>query len=249
MADEETKDPTQYEKQVVAYITRFIKKNKAPINIEIEGLGVFKMISGAIQVDSAIKRAGGVTSDPKADIILYTDKKKILDPKNIFISHKKAGGPEVFQQYGGITEKAGVDIYMHDEVQDFLKNAAKFVDDKGLIKPLMRKVKDKTLICKSIFGPEFTKTGKTFGLQHVNLIGQGMPTLTPTRKLNTFKLTFSHMSISGDLSNFNQRYTPVFGATFRRKRGFNYKGVQYTGVRVGIYPKALVETRTNLTEI
>jgi len=247
---EDVKDPTQYEKQVVNYINNYIKKNKAPINIVLDGV-TYKMIAGAIQVDSAIKRAGGVTSDPKADIILYVDKKKLFDSKNnIYISHKKAGGPEVFQQYGGITEKAGNEIYNHKEVQDFLMNTAKFVDDKkGLIKPLMRKVKDKTLICKSIFGPDYTKNGKNFGLQHVNLIGQGMPTLTPTKKLNTYKLSFNHMSLSGDLSKFTQRYTPVFGATFRRKRGFKYKNVQYTGVRVGIYPKALVDTRTNLTEI
>lgn len=248
---EEKKNPTQYKTRVVNYINNFIKKNKQPINIEIENLGTFKIISGAIKVDSRIKSSAGISADPKADIILYANKNNLLDAKNIFISHKKTGGPEVFQQYGGITEKAGDVINMHEEVQDFLKNTTKFIDGKkGLTKPLMRKVKDKNLICKSIFGPEYKPNSKSFGLQNVNLIGQGMPKLTPVpKKPNTFKLEFDHMSVSGDLSKFSQGYTPVFGATFRNKRGFKYNNIQYTGVRVGIYPKALVQGRSNLTEI
>lgn len=76
-----------------------------------------------------------------------------------------------------------------------------------------------------------------------------MPVLIPQRTLNTFKLVFRPMSVSGDLSHFTRRYQPVFGGTFRRKRGFKYKDVQYTGVRVGIYPKALVESRTGLKQL
>lgn len=249
MAEEE-KDPTQYERQVVNYINNFIRRQKGPINIVVDGIGTFRMISGAIQVDTSIKKKGGVTADPKTDIILYRDKKDLFSQDNIFISHKKAGGPEVFQQYGGITEKAGDEIYNHNEVQDFLKNTAKYVDPKkGLTSPVFRPVKDKTLICRSIFGPEYTTKNKKFGLQHCTLIGQGIPTLIKQRTFNTFKLVFSPMSVSGDLSHFTNRYQPVFAGTFRRKRGFKYNNVQYTGVRVGIYPKALVESRTGLKQL
>ena len=249
MAEDEI-DSKQYEKQVVNYINNFIKKQKGPINIIVDGIGTFKMIAGAMLVDEKMKREKGIKADPKTDIILYKDKKDPYSQDNIYISHKKAGGPEVFQQYGGITEKAGEEIYNHEEVQDFLKTTTKYVDPKkGLINPVFRPVKDKNLICKSIFGPDYTARNKKFGLQHCTLIGQGMPTLIPQRALNTFKLIFRPMSVSGDLSHFKGLYLPVFGGTFRRKRGFKYKNQQFTGVRVGIYPKALFETRTGLKQL
>jgi hypothetical protein len=242
--------PTGYETEVVNLINKHIaQNNNIPIDIMIKGTNkTYKGISGAIQVDTQIKRQGGVSADPKADIILYVDKKNILSPNNIFISHKKEGGPEAFQQYGGLTEKAGEEIYNHPETKKFLKAVAKNIDpEKGLRNPMFMKVKDNKLKNMSIYGPEFT--GK-YGLQHVQLIGQGLPKLTPTKKENVYVLDFtSHMSISGNLSHFGGGYTPVFGATFRAGRGFELDGKRYDGARVGIYPIKLIETRGGVTEV
>ncbi len=57
------------------------------------------------------------------------------------------------------------------------------------------------------------------------------------------------MSISGDLSHFNEGYTPVFGATFRAGRGFELDGKRYDGARVGIYPIKLIQTRGGVVEV
>lgn len=241
--------PTGYEVEVVNMINKVIaNNNNIPIDIKIKGSNkVYKGISGAIQVDTNIKRAAGASADPKADIILYVDKKRLLAPNNIYISHKKEGGPEAFQQYGGLTEKAGIEIYNHPETKKFLKAVANNIGDEGLQNPMFMRVKDSSLKNMSIYGPEYHKG---FGVQHVQLIGQGLPKLTPTKKENVWELDFSsHMSISGNLSHFDGGYTPVFGATFRAGRGFELNGKRYDGARVGIYPIKLIETRGGAKEV
>lgn len=241
--------PTGYEEEVVSLINNFIKKNgNMPIDIKLKGSSkVYKGISGAIQVDKDIKRKGGVSADPKTDIILYQKKADLFSQNNIYVSHKKEGGPEAFQQYGGLTEAAGERIHNHSETKSFLKQTIKYIKDDQLTNPLFKKVKSTELINMSIFGPDY---GNKYGLQHCNCIGQGLPVLKPTKKENEYELTFSsHMSLSGDLSHFKEGYTPVFGATFRAGRGFELDGKRYNGARVGIYPSKLVATRGGVVEL
>lgn len=241
--------PTGYEEEVVNMINNFIKKNNnMPIDLKLKGDNkVYKGISGAIQVDKDIKRKGGVTSDPKTDIILYQKKTDLFAQNNIFISHKKAGGPEAFQQYGGLTEAAGQRIHNHTETKKFLKQVTEYIKNDQLTNPLIKKVKSDDLKNMSIFGPDY---GQKYGLQHCNCIGQGLPVLKPTRKENEYELDFSsHMSLSGDLSHFKEGYTPVFAATYRAGRGFEIEGKRYNGARVGIYPSKLVATRGGVVEL
>lgn len=241
--------PTGYEVEVVNAINNIIRQNKGmPIDIKLKGGNkTYKGISGAIQVDTNIKRSGGAKADPKADIILYVDKKNLFSTNNIFISHKKEGGPEAFQQYGGLTEAAGLKIYNHPEVKSFLKQVTSYIKNDRLESPLFKEVKSVELKNMSIFGPNY---GSSYGLEHVTLIGQGLPKLTITKKDNLYELDFtSHMSLSGNLSHFNEGYTPVFGATFREGRGFTLDGKRYNGARVGIYPKKLIETRTGAVKL
>lgn len=105
-------------------------------------------------------------------------------------------------------------------------------DSNRLENPIMMNFKDDRLVNLSVYGPDF---GKSFSLQHVQLIGQGKPVFTKTA--SAFKLGFSsHMSLSGDLSHFKNGYLPVFGATFRSGRGFEFEGKRYDGARLAIYP-------------
>jgi hypothetical protein len=248
--DTEQAGGLQYEVAVVNSINDLIEKSGGIVTFVIAGLGTFTGITGAKQVDSNLKRQGGVKADPKADIILYKQKTEMLHPDNIYISHKKEGGPEAFQQYGGITETAGYNIYNHREVQKFLNQLVDYIGDEGLVNPVMKPIKDPVLKNLSIFGPGYTAGSSKFNLQNVHLIGQGMPSFTPVKgKKNTFTLTFDHISVNGDLSHFTQGYEPVFGATFRRGRGFKLQGESYTGVRVGIYPKALIMGRKHLVTL
>jgi hypothetical protein len=200
-------------------------------------------MSYAIKVDTQIKRTGGSKGDPKADIIICKDQKTPLSAGSIYISHKKEGGPEAFQQYGGLTEASGAEIYNHPEVQTFLKETSNYVNNDKLSNPLMKPVKDTKLMNMSIYGPDF---GTTFSLQHVQLIGQGKPILKKIKE-GVYSLDFtSHMSISGDLSHFDRGYKPVFGATYRAGRGFTIDNKRVDGARVGIYPTKLIQTRSGL---
>ena len=236
---------TQYEDEVVDLINKVILKN-GPIDIKLKGDSVlYKSIAYAVKVDSNIKRSAGVKGDPKADIILCKDIKKPLDKGSIYVSHKKEGGPEAFQQYGGISEQSGAAIYSHPLVQKFLKLTADFIGDaQQLPAPVMGTFKNDNLACMSIFGPDY---GKPFSIDHTQLIGQGKPELTPKNGGKYFELDFtSHMSLSGDLRHFGGGYAPVFGGTFRAGRSFVFKGKRYNGARLGIYPIKLIQSRAGL---
>lgn len=239
---------TQYEDEVVDAINAYILNAGGKIDIKLKGDStIYKDISYAVKVDRDIKRAGGVTYDPKADIILCKDKKAPLAAGSIFISHKKEGGPEAFQQYGGVSEQAGEAIYNHKLVQKFLKIVADSLEGGKLTQlpnPIMATFKDPVLANMSIYGPEY---GKAFSLQHTQLIGQGKPDFKNLGKVIELSFT-SHMSLSGDLSHFQGGYAPVFGATFRAGRGFEYNGKRYVGARVAIYPHKLMASRSRLME-
>ena len=94
----------------------------------------------------------------------------------------------------------------------------------------------------SIYGPEY---GSAFSLQHTQVIGQGKPVFKVEKSFYVLDFS-SHMSLSGDLSHFTGGYEPVFGATFRAGRGFELKNIRYSGARVGIYPRKLIEGRGGL---
>ena len=182
--------------------------------------------------------------DAKSDFCMVDSKDKDL----IHISHKKVGGPEAYQQYGGISNKSGTVqrpklIYDNDEVQTFLGKATEYIENNKLVHPIYTPVKNKKLINQAVFGPNY---GGDFGIDNVQMIGQGNPILTPRRDdENCFDLTFSsHTSFNGN-ADFFQRgsYKAVLGATYRAGRGFEYKRKRYTGARIGIYPLALIKNR------
>lgn len=242
---------TKYEDEVIDAINSYILSAGGKIDIRLKGdTKIYKDISYAIKVDASIKSRGGVRGDPKADIILVKDKSNPLGPGGIYLSHKKAGGPEEFSQYGGVSEQAGSQIYNHAKVQRFLDIVAKALEDGKLTKlphPIMATFNDVKLANMSIYGPEY---GSSFSLQHVQIIGQGSPKFTVFKSATEFsELHFpNHMGLSGDLSSFVNGYLPVFGATFRSGRGFSYNGKRFEGARVAIYPQKFLSTRTGLVE-
>ncbi len=218
------------EEKAIESLNNLIKSHGYPINIIVKDSKnrvVFKLknIIGC-------KKTPGT---PKSDFSLF-DK----DKKDVFwISHKAAGGAKAFQQYSGVTQSAGEVIFVHKQVQKFMKAVAGNIKSQKLTNPMQMTGLDKNLINYSIFGPDF---GKDFGIDHVNIIGQGDPILKPAGA-DTFELQWSdHWSCSGDLSHFIGDYTPVLGATFREGRGFETKeGVRYIGARIGIYPMTLMK--------
>ena len=171
---------------------------------------------------------------------------------SIYISHKKEGGPEAFQQYGGLSLQAGFDIYNHPLTQKFLQAVTVVIgDNNALPNPVMASFNNVKLANMAIFGPDY---GGPFSLQHTQIIGQGKASFKNINDGKVYELDFvskgsSAMSLSGDLSHFAGGYTPVFGATFRAGRGFDYKGKRYDGARVAIYPEKLMSTRGGLIKL
>lgn len=235
---------TQYEDEVVDAINAYILEAGGKVDIKLKGDSkTYKDIAYAVKVDSPIKAKAGVKGDPKADIILCKDIKNPTAAGSIYISHKKEGGPEAFQQYGGLSEQSGEHIYNHPLVQKFLGEVAKVLGNSDqLPNPVLGEFKDDVLANMSIYGPDY---GKAFSLQHTQIIGQGKPVFKSNGKVSELSFS-SHMSLSGDLSHFVGGYLPVFGATFRAGRGFSYKGKRYNGARVAIYPHKLMATRGGL---
>jgi len=238
---------TQYEDQVVDAINEFIIAAGGTVDFRLNGdTKTYKNISYAIKVETPIKRRAGVKGDPKADIILCKDKSDPLASGSIYISHKKQGGPEAFQQYGGLSPQSGDYIYNHAKTQKFLEHCADLIGNTSKIpNPVMGTFRDNELMNKSIYGPDY---GGDFSINHTQLIGQGKPNF---RTLTSYvKLDFpNHMSLSGDLSHFKGGYLPVFGATYRAGRGFEYDSKRYRGARVAIYPKSLMAKRSGIEVI
>lgn len=167
----------------------------------------------------------------------------------IFISHKKGGGAEAFQQYGGVSSQAGRKIQNHPEVLNFLRKTTNFIEDNKMTRPVYSKVTDPTLINMSIFGHDF---GQKFGIDNVTIIGQGDAKIKVLDRFeNRFELDFSsHLVHNGQYKEFiSGDYKAVLGATFRAGRGFDIDGKRYMGARIGIYPAKLIVNRSGTLEI
>ena len=212
------------------------------INNRIE---TYKNVSGVRNVTEKV-----LGREAKSDFCIVDDKNRDL----IHISHKKEGGPEAYQQYGGVSEKSGTQqrprmIYENDEVQQFLRKVTQYIENDRLQNPVYSKIKNDDLINQSVYGPNYNNN---YGIDNVHMIGQGNPILKPMRnKENCYSLEFSsHTSYNGDVDFFKKGgYEAVFGATFRAGRGFNVEGKRYKGARIGIYPIALIQNRSGATEI
>ena len=168
----------------------------------------------------------------------------------IYISHKKAGGAEAFQQYGGVSKQAGTKIQTHNEVENFLRKITKFIENGRLQNPVYSIILDKKLINMAVYGHDYDRPN--FGIDNVTIIGQGDAIIKPVKTHeNRFELDFSHHMVhNGVVSDFESGdYQAVLGATFRAGRGFYIDGKRYLGARIGIYPAKLIVNRRGTTKI
>lgn len=213
-----------------------------PFELTIKGdpnRTVYKNITGARNVSEKV-----MGREAKSDFNIVSTK-----GDEIFISHKKAGGAEAFQQYGGISAQSGSKIQNHPEVKNFLRKTVNFIENNKLTRPVYSAIIDSSLINMSVFGPEF---GGHFSIDNVTIIGQGEAKIKVLPNFeNRFELSFSsHLVHNGNAKEFmNGDYKAVIGATFRAGRGFDIDGYRYTGARIGIYPAKLIVNRNMALEI
>ena len=221
---------------VLQQINGYISKIGSPITV-VAGKHTFINIYGANKVEGT----------PKADIALVTydgKKKKFVDV--CFISHKMGRDASGFQQYSGTTTKAdGIkagSISKDKTLLAFLKTLTGFhnsiVDGR---ERFYRTIKDKTLIGKAVYGPQFGET--KYGIDNIHLIGQGDVKFVASGKKHKLDFT-AHVSYNPDVKEFMAGdYTSIIGARYSSGRNYESGGKTYSSVRVLIMPKRLIGSK------
>jgi hypothetical protein len=244
------------------HVNTFIKKINRPINIELNGIK-FENICGVNKVYGT----------PKADLVLVqfdVDGKRFCEVA--FISHKKGGGAKAFQQYGGVSDKAGGGIDKNVLVKAFLTDAAMHVrlcsgaactyvgtSNVSVFRRLKKTEVGKKLLGQSIFGPDWTQGSKKFGPNNVHCVVQGQAILT--KKGSGYNYVLSGEAVHPPIPDWalvggvasTDPFRAVFAATFRYGRKFvatvDGKTVTVTNMRAAIYPYAFVSRRAARVEI
>jgi hypothetical protein len=229
-----TPSPTERgELEVLTAINSYILKIGTPITLKI-GSFTLKNVYGANKVEGT----------PKADISLvcYNSSKKRFEDC-FYLSHKMGAGAEGFQQYSGITEKADGrktgSISKDSEVIEFLRTISKLQDSITVAKErYYRRIKNRNLIAKAIYGPEFGASD--YGLDNIHAIAQGKAIMKAMGSIHT--LTFSHeICFNPDVSTFQSgEYTTIIGARYTSGRNYEVDGKTYSGARILIMPKRLI---------
>ena len=213
------------------------------INKRIEELGEMKAVRLRVKSTTYNDIIGFVpgSSGAKADFVGIDSKGKSV----IFISHKDGRRVKDFQQYSGISSRAGKSIYDHDEVVGFRKDIAKKETTDFSGTAYYRDIQDTELKNKAIFGKDYGPGRKNEN--NISLFAQGEPFLTKTSPGNVTLSFRTKMVESTQLSQLERAgYNPTLGA----RRGEAYRTVEYrndrvAGVRAGIFSKAYIEGRNS----
>lgn len=228
---------------LVDIIQKAVEQEAAPITVNIGNYKINNVVTAGSKQ---------IRGNPKADMAL-------IDDRNIevgFVSHKKEGGAAAFQQYGGISKKAGeviadnilVTLYIKD-LNDLLiaRNGSSTAKNGfSALRRITRSKESEELIARSVYGPSWNNGApNTFNRQSVHCIGQGTPILKREDD-GLYTLTFSEAShYANDISwAFSGNYMAVFASTFRLGRNTEYKDVKITNLRSGIYPYLFVMGRS-----
>ena len=162
----------------------------------------------------------------------------------LFISHKDGYNARSFQQYSGMSSRAGSSIYDHPEVQKFREDISKKETSDFYNTAYYRPIEDVDLKKKAVFGKDFSSGGTS--VNNIDFFCQGRPVLTKRGKSITLSFT-TRMAHRTQISQLERSgYTPTLGA----RRGEAYRTVEYrndrvTGVRAGIFSEGYIKGRTH----
>lgn len=162
----------------------------------------------------------------------------------LYISHKDGYGPKSFQQYSGMSSRAGSSIYDHPEVQSFRQEIAKKETSDFYSTAYYREIEDVDLKKKAVFGKDFSSGGT--GPNNIDFFCQGKPVLTKRGRSVVLSFT-TRMAHRTQISQLERSgYTPTLGA----RRGEAYRTVEYrddkvTGVRAGVFSEGYIKGRTS----
>ena len=213
------------------------------INSKISEFGLLKPVTLVIKSQRFEDIIGFIPGEfgAKADFIGINSKGE----KVIFISHKAGRNAKDFQQYSGITSKAGNSIYNHKEVQFFREAIASKETEDFYKTTFYREITDTELKKRAVFGKNFG--GGPKNENNIHFFCQGRPIITK-RSNGVLVLSFNTRMASRDQIGQLDRsgYTPVLAA----RRGEMYRSVEYqgekvTGVRGGVFAKGYIDNRTS----
>ena len=163
----------------------------------------------------------------------------------VFISHKDGVNSKDFQQYSGISSRAGGPIYDHPEVQNFRRDIAQKETSDFYSTAYHRQIQDEELKKKSVFGKDFG-SGQT-GPNNIDFFCQGRVRITP-RGNQSLVLNFETKIVHRtQIQNLNSdKYKPTLGV----RRGEAYRSIEYrndkvSGVRGGVFSEGYIEGRNS----
>lgn len=235
------------------YEFNIIKK----FNTELMGIGEGLPVHVAIQ-DKLYRDIVGMVSGPafaKADFMLID---KYGQPQ-CFISHKAGSSAKDFQQYSGISNRAGIYISNSPEVTKFKNDVVKLAESNNINAAVYRDIKDVKVKERAVFGKDFNKSTNAKSADNIDFFAQGDIIIsligkkssnfgsTPLVKVNFSTKLINKRNVAQMTSG---SYNPVLGA----RPGESYRKLESEltsvyGVRAGIFPEGAIKSRRNATKI
>lgn len=198
---------------------------------------------GAIKLDiggRTVECAGIISTpnpggrDPKSDFSIVNSK----GDQVAWISHKAGTKASSFQQYGGLSDKV---FSTNKEVKKFMEDVKKIVGDEGMKsgQSFKRKCKNKDVICKSVYGTQFTGAKGNRGINNVDEFHLG--TMKLAKKGRKYTITSLHKGLNGDIPDGD--FACIYFIRYNRRRG-TAAGVTVENSRVGIFAAAKAVSTT-----
>ena len=239
---------TSEEYNIIYKINKEIQKlgNEAEVDLIVQGVGKpYEDIVGVIPGKSGTH----------ADFVGVDKNGKEL----FFISHKEGNSASAFQQYSGISSKAGDSIHNHEETKKFREIIASKKEQDFDNQSFSQDIVKRNLKVRAVLGPEWDGGGTNSGINNCSHFMQGnvrIKTINYKRSLTDkaiLNIEFSthniHSSSIGSLIK-STNYEPTLGA----RRGEDTRSVTFNGnevrsVRGGIFSSAYIKGRRNNVDL
>ncbi len=238
---------TSEEYEIIYKINKAIQKlgNEAEVDLIVQGVGKpYEDIVGVIPGPSGA-HADFVGVDKNGD-------------EQFFISHKEGNSAKHFQQYSGISSKAGDSIHLHEETKKFREIIASKNEQDFDNQSFSQDIVKRNLKVMAVLGPDWQSGGDP-GHNSVSHFMQGKVkvSLVNSKEEATDKallrLSFNHKNIKassiGSLIKSTD-YEPTLGA----RRGEDTRSVTFDSnevrrVRGGIFSSAYIKGRRNNVDL
>ena len=242
------KPDTSLEQQILYEINTKLEElgSGAPVDLKIQGdTTKYEKIIGFIPGSSGVH----------ADFVGIDEDGKQM----CFISHKDAGGPKSFQQYSGISDKAGNLIHNAKETKRFREIIANKESSDFDNQSFSLNIKgNPQLQIRSVLGPKWNGGGTNPGEDNCTHFMQGYVEVIrqseyKTGTLAQITIRFGVKNIhASDINSFimDDNYAPTLGARKTNEdRSVTFDDKEVEKVRGGIFSSAYIKGRPNNIEL